>query len=335
MATALLTAVPPLPQVAGGHHEEPGCRVQVPGIAAPDRLLMGAHDERVVSPAGIEAPWIWHCQPQVGPPCPVAVGGPVEDEQPRGEAVLAPACRRDQALVGTAADAVGQPLGEGVGIGRSPATVALKPCVCVPDRPSSVEVHRPSMASSCAQVERGRRDRAGRGSPRPTHGLSVSCSRKSLCRERAARLPKGQPFAISSRLRLSKYSRQALILPSRNSVTPTTGNGPARDPSGRTIQSTRSVNTTSPTAATLRYSTSRLLNPICCMVSISSAASSGPVVVGNPACSHRHSSRVRTSPCPSCPPSRIGGLLDTGTGSAGQPPDGPDRLPGKASVPKD
>jgi len=165
MATALLAAVPRLPQVAGRHHEEPGCRVEVPGIAAPDCLLMGAHDERVVSPAGIEAPWVWHCQSQPGPSCPVAVGGSVEDEQPRSEAVLAPASRRDQALVGTAADAVGQPLGEGVGIGRSPTTVGLKPCVCVPDRSSSVEVHRHSMATGRGQVERGRTDRAARGGP--------------------------------------------------------------------------------------------------------------------------------------------------------------------------
>jgi hypothetical protein len=148
MATALLAAVPPLPQVAGRHHEEPGRRVQVPSIAAPDRLLMGAHDERVVSPAGIEARWSWHCQPQPGPSCPVAVSGSVEDEQPRSEAVPAPASRRNQAIVGTPTDAVGQPLGEGVGVGRSPATVGLKPCVCVPDRPGSVEVHRHSMATS-------------------------------------------------------------------------------------------------------------------------------------------------------------------------------------------
>jgi hypothetical protein len=167
MATALLAAVPPLPQVAGCHHEEPRCRVQVPGITARGCLLMGAHDERVVSPAGVEAPWRWHRQPQSGRSCPVAFSGSVEDEQPRSEAVFAPASRRNQALVGTATNAVGQPLGEGVGIGLSPATVGLKPCVCVPDRPSSVEVHRHSMATSRAQIEPGREDRAARGSPSP------------------------------------------------------------------------------------------------------------------------------------------------------------------------
>lgn len=175
MATALLAAVAPLPQVAGRHHEEPRCRVQVPGIAVPDGLLMGAHDERVISRAGIKAPWIWHCQPQPGPPCSVAVSSSVEDEQPRSEAVFAPASRRDQALVGTATDAVGQPLGEGVGIGRSPPTVGLEPNEGVPDRPSSVEIHCHSMAPSRGPIERGRSNRNDPRKSTPT-AATFSCS---------------------------------------------------------------------------------------------------------------------------------------------------------------
>ena len=65
-----------------------------------------------------------------------------EHEPPRRQAVLAPAPGLDQALVGAAAHAVGDPVGEGLVVGRGPPAVALEEGVGVGHRGGGVEAAR-------------------------------------------------------------------------------------------------------------------------------------------------------------------------------------------------
>ena len=143
MPAPLFATGAPIPQGASGLYEQTRDRIEITGLAIEQGAVVGIHDLYVLTAAArVQAVGMgdeanrWQRSGACGP-----VQGP-QHKPPRGQPVRAALGRGDQTLIRAAAETVGHPLGQGVGIRRGPPAVALEPRVGATYRFCLADHHR-------------------------------------------------------------------------------------------------------------------------------------------------------------------------------------------------